>query len=117
MELTPAVVEQLVTRLFAAPDRGAATAMLSEHARHANHPEVVRVQVAVLKLSDGQPDRLRQMLTHAMNDYRDVLAWAEYPAQTVSPVTGLTAAQKTELIQADEGQYLAWLGAHIDDAS
>lgn len=117
MELTPAVVERLVTRLFAAPDRGAATAMLSEHARHGNHPEVVRVQVAVLKLSDGQPDRLRQMLTHAMNDYRDVLASAQYPAQTVSPVTGLTTAQKTELIQADEGQYLAWLRALIVDAS
>lgn len=117
MELTPAVVERLVTQLFAAPDRGAATAMLSAHARHANHAEVVRVQVAVLKLSDGQPDRLRQMLTHAMNDYRDVLAWAQYPAQTVSPVTGLTTAQKTELIVADKGQYLAWLRGHIDDAS
>lgn len=52
-----------------------------------------------------------------MNDYRDVLASAQYPAQTVSPVTGLTTAPKTELIQADEGQYLAWLRALIDDAS
>jgi hypothetical protein len=115
MELTPAFVQRLVVRLFAENDRVAATDMLAQHALHANHPEVVRVQVAVLKLSEGNTDALRRYLRDAMVDYRDVLAWAEYPAQMNSPVTGLTPEQKGALLRTDAGQYDVWLKTHRGD--
>ena len=37
-----------------------------------------RVQLAILKLSEGNEERLRQYVGVAKRDYRDVLFWAEY---------------------------------------
>ncbi|MAT97502.1 MAG: hypothetical protein CL608_10205 [Anaerolineaceae bacterium] len=47
----------------------------------------LRVQLAILKLSKGNVDRLREYVEVARTDYRDVLFWAETPEQTkvVSP--------------------------------
>ena len=38
-----------------------------------------RVQLAILKLSAGSEEKLREYLAVAKRDYRDVLFWAEYP--------------------------------------
>jgi len=38
-----------------------------------------RVQLAVVRLSEGSEPRLREFLAVAKRDYRDVLFWAEYP--------------------------------------
>src|SRR5438045_5438838 len=40
-----------------------------------------RVQLAILKLSDGNKDKLREFVAVAKRDYRDVLLWAEYPEE------------------------------------
>jgi hypothetical protein len=40
-----------------------------------------RVQLAVLKLSEGNIERLRHYIEAAETDYRDVLYWAEYSTQ------------------------------------
>ena len=40
-----------------------------------------RVQLAILKLSDGNEDKLREFVAVAKRDYRDVLFWAEYPEE------------------------------------
>ena len=40
-----------------------------------------RVQLAVLKLADGNEDKLRQFVAVAKQDYRDVLFWADNPEQ------------------------------------
>ena len=37
-----------------------------------------RVHIAILKLSEGNVDKLLQYVTAAKQDYRDVLYWAEY---------------------------------------
>jgi hypothetical protein len=114
VEITPALVPILIAKLFSESDQPAATALLAEHAAHANHPEVSRVQVATLKLSDGSIDKLREAIRSANFDYRDVLAWAEYPAQMQGPVTGLSKEQTTSLVSADHLQYDAWLRKHTD---
>ena len=116
-EITPSLVPVLTARLFAEHDRAEASAMLAEHAANAKHPEIVRVQVAALKLSDGAIDKLRQAIANANIDYRDVLAWAEYPAQMRGPVTGLSKDQTNSLVAADHVQYDEWLRAHVDDAT
>ena len=40
-----------------------------------------RVQLAVLKLSEGNEEKLREFIAVAKRDYRDVLFWAEYPEE------------------------------------
>lgn len=45
----------------------------------AHEPERERVQLAILKLSCGDADRLLATVQAANEDYRDVLWWAEYP--------------------------------------
>ena len=40
-----------------------------------------RVQLAILKLSDGNEEKLREFVTVAKHDYRDVLFWADNPEE------------------------------------
>ena len=40
-----------------------------------------RVQLAILKLSDGNEEKLREFVAVAKRDYRDVLFWAENPEE------------------------------------
>ena len=40
-----------------------------------------RVQLAILKLSDGDEEKLREFVAVAKRDYRDVLFWAENPEE------------------------------------
>ena len=40
-----------------------------------------RVQLAILKLSEGNEEKLREFVAVAKRDYRDVIFWAEYPEE------------------------------------
>ena len=40
-----------------------------------------RVQLAILKLSEGNEEKLREFVVVAKRDYRDVLFWAEHPEE------------------------------------
>jgi hypothetical protein len=40
-----------------------------------------RVQLAILKLSEGSEEKLREFFAVAKRDYRDVPFWAEYPEE------------------------------------
>ena len=40
------------------------------------------MQLAILKLSGGSEERLREFLAVAKRDYRDVLFWAENPEES-----------------------------------
>jgi hypothetical protein len=40
-----------------------------------------RVQLAILKLSEGNEEKLREFVAVAKRDYRDVLFWADNPAE------------------------------------
>ena len=73
-----------------------------------------RVQLAILKLSDGSVDRLTEAVEVALRDSRDVVAAAEYPEEgralwSLSP--SLTPEQRRELLRIrrrDRQQYLEW---------
>ena len=41
-----------------------------------------RVQVAILKISAGSEEKVREYVAVAKRDYRDVLFWAEYPEES-----------------------------------
>lgn len=74
----------MVRRLF--PDTSVAAVMqlLDRYGAEPGEPERERVQLAILKLSEGQRSRVQHYLEAAKRDYRDVLYWAENPAQRPS---------------------------------
>ena len=53
-----------------------------------------RVQLAILKLSEGNEEKLREFVAVAKRDYRDVLFWAENPEKA-----RLDAPEKRERIK------------------
>lgn len=72
-----------------------------------------RVQLAILKLSGGERDRLEELVGMAKRDYRDVLAYAEYPEEMRVGFVGvsqLPAEEVKAVRQRDREQYLRWLG-------
>lgn len=46
--------------------------------------EPERVRLAILKLSEGDPDRLCHFVDSAKADYRDVLYWTEHDGENPS---------------------------------
>ena len=112
MELTAALVETLVARLFTPEVRAEVSSVLAQYGTQTHEREEIRVRVAALKLSNGSSTRLRELIAHAKRDYRDVLAWAEYPEELRSPTWRLPAAEQARIRTADRAQYLAWLAEH-----
>jgi hypothetical protein len=69
-----------------------------------------RVQLAVLKLANGDFDALRQHTDVACSDYRDVLGAAEYPAYSRHGWrTPFERGERAKTFEADWNQYQAWL--------
>lgn len=107
MELTAALLEALVARLFPGVD-GEAARVLGQYGTRPHEREAIRVRVAALKLSDGSLEQLRELISHAKRDYRDVLAWAEYPEEMRRLTWRLPASEQIRIRTADRAQYLAW---------
>jgi|SRR5438105_7204548 len=53
--------------------------LLDTYGASSYEPEVARVQLAILKLSEGSEAKLREYVAVAKRDYRDALFWAEHP--------------------------------------
>jgi hypothetical protein len=70
--------------------------------------EPARVRLAILKLAGEQLQSVEKYTRYAREDYRTILAWAEYPRQTrlwVRP----DPEEKQKLIEADLAEYESWL--------
>jgi hypothetical protein len=101
---------QKLELLFPDPDqRASAEAELGRYGIGDHEPEAERVRLAVLKLAGDDLERLRSNVRAAKGDYRDVLAWAEYPAQIKADSWRLPDDERERLVQADLAQYHAWL--------
>lgn len=88
--------------------------MLGETGAEAWHREGERVRLAVLKLAGGRLEGVREALEVANRDYRDVIAWAEYPELMELGFVGVGELEEEavrELKERDAGQYEAWLRA------
>lgn len=115
MQLTPTVtaadVERVVRRDFP-PERVAEViAMLNEYGSEGWQRETDRVRLAVLKLAAGNMEKVRQGIETAKQDYRDVLAYAEYPGyMSRVPGTGTRPPDEVKrIVDADWKQYQDWL--------
>jgi hypothetical protein len=102
------LVKQVFYHLFSAhPDHGELWDSLHSCAEN----ESPRVQLAILKLSEGDPEKLLHYVQAARIDYRDVLAWAEYPEQLRSGKTRFNASldEYEAMLERDRRQYESWL--------
>src|ERR1700693_6266004 len=56
-------------------------ALLDTYGVESYERERERVQLAILKLSEGNEEKLREFVAVAKRDYRDVLFWADNPEE------------------------------------
>ena len=84
--------------------------ILAEYRSDTWHREMHRVHLAVLKLAASTLDALRQEIETAKCDYRDVLAYAEYPRYSREiGFDDVPASLKRDVIEDDWRQYESWL--------
>jgi hypothetical protein len=83
--VVPAVSARSVAALHACFPKSAwarVLALLDTYGVASHEREVARVQLAILKLSEGSEEKLREYIAVAKRDYRDALYWAEYPDES-----------------------------------
>jgi hypothetical protein len=81
------------------------TAILSDYSKESHHRDPLRVWMACLKLANGNMERLNHYVKNACVDYRDVLAWAEYPEY----LNARTPDEQSRAIENDWKQLQEWL--------
>ena len=92
-----------------------ASEILSSFGTGMHEREIGRVRLAALKLSNGSLPELERLIRAARQDYRDLLAWAEYPEQFKAAWTAampLSPEQQNEMrmiLKRDREQYEEWL--------
>ena len=96
-------------------ERGRVRSELQKFGAEAHEREAERVHLAILKLCEARTERVIELVAAAKRDYRDVLMWAEYPAEgqalwAVRPDLSNEERQRLEdLRRRDRQQYQDWL--------
>jgi hypothetical protein len=104
--MTPEKLVAKIRQVF--PD--AAHADIQRQLDEYDGPDRLRVQLAIVKLSDeDERDTPRHYLDAARKDYRDVLAWAEFPQQLRPDWFSLSVTERAKVTKADRQQYVRWL--------
>lgn len=107
-ELTKRDLQRILAREF--PDSGMseAEALLSGYGTEPGHCERTRVLIAAMKLAGGNLRSLADAVAMAVVDYRDVLAYAEYPSYAGLPHDA--PDDRRRAARADDWrQYQHWL--------
>src|SRR5437899_13025247 len=74
-------VVAVVQRTFPETFHSRVIELLDTYGGESYERERERVQLAILKLSEGNEEKLREFVAVAKRDYRDVLFWAENPEE------------------------------------
>lgn len=106
--MSATTVEKIFNQLFGSHHEAQS---LFEELVQLSDKEHTRVQLAVLKLSEGDAEKLKRFIDAARIDFRDVLAWAEYPQQLRTGATRFNTPQEEyeAILAADRQQYESWL--------
>jgi len=83
-------------RSFPESVRARVTEMLDTYGVECTSANAKRVQLAILKLSEGSEEKLREFVAWA-RDYRDVLFWAEHPDEARLDTHGKTGTNKKDV--------------------
>lgn len=111
-QVTANDVAMVVRRDFAEEQFAVVMAVLNEYGVEKWERGKSRVQLAALKLANDDPEALKRHITQAKQDYRNVLAAAEYPEYSknrMSHVRELPAKEQQRIIDGDWEQYETWL--------
>jgi hypothetical protein len=109
-DVTEEDVKRIALRDFGDAQVALALSILEEFGKQAWNRPSPRVRLAILKLADGEPDRLLDETQRAIQDYRDVLSWAEYPKYSREIGFGeVPEAAEQAVIDDDWRQYHDWL--------
>ncbi|MEM8954706.1 MAG: hypothetical protein AAGD22_11185 [Verrucomicrobiota bacterium] len=103
-------VERIAVRDFPEHQVSKVLQTLSAFGLEVHHREIERVHLDILKLANGNFDRLVLETENACGDYRDTMLAAEYPnyAKKMFRVDTLSADQRRGIVNADRHQYNAW---------
>jgi hypothetical protein len=82
--------------------------ILQDYGREMHEREPERVRLAILKLAGAELRSVEKYTGYAREDYRNILAWAEYPRQAQQWVMP-DAVEKQKMIEADLAEYENWL--------
>jgi hypothetical protein len=109
--VSPNDVERIVRWDFREEQFATVMVLLNEYGVEKWHRERSRVQLAILKMARGSLETLRSYVDVAKQDYRDVLAAAEYPDYSKKGfrVRELLGEEQRRIIDADWMQYETWL--------
>ena len=102
-KVSGADVERVIERDFPFEQRSVVRSLFDEYPRQSP-----RVRLAVLKLAAGDIAKLREWLSVARIDFRDVLAPAESPGYRFG-ARDLSREEQQRIIDSDWKQYQAWL--------
>jgi len=109
-------VNRKIDAMWADPDeRTRVLTELQKFGTEAYEREAERVRLAILKLCEARTERVIELVAMAKRDYRDVLMWAEYPAEgqalwTVRPdLSSEERLRLEDLRRRDRQQYQDWL--------
>ena len=102
--VTAADVDRIVARDFPPGQRDEVHRLLATLGANAKP----RLQLAILKLARGELARVVSHLAMAKRDWRDVLMWAEYPADAKLS-WNIPPEAHHDAYKSDWEQYQAWL--------
>ena len=108
-EVSKADVLRIVERDFAR-DQSVVAGLLERYA--AIDSKAARVHLAILKLSQGNLDKVREYVEVAKQDWRDVICAAEYPrywAMGMHAASQIGSNEREQLQGEDFRDYQAWL--------
>jgi hypothetical protein len=112
VRITRSKVLEKITQYWPDVDPQEVMNFLDEYGVESHEQERARVQLAILKLSEGERARLEELVGIAKREFRDVLAYAEYPEEMSIGFIGVRQLSSTEvkaLRDRDKEQYLQWL--------
>jgi len=105
-----AILARKLAQLYPEPrERQQVDALLATYGSEGDQREPLRVRLAVIKLAGADFALLTHYVEVACQDYRDVLAWAEYPEQMRCHDLAQPREQREQQIAADLAQYREWL--------
>lgn len=108
IQYTRELVLKKVRETFPDIDETLIFSLLDLYGMTSYEQERERVQLAILKLSEGDLKKLERNLDVAKQDFRDALSWAEYPAEGQLGF-GADWQKLAAAREQDKKQYLEWL--------
>lgn len=108
-------VERIAIRGFGSVRLSRVLDILQEYGKQDwNRPGSARVRLAILKLANGDLSALIETTKRAIEDFRDVIALAEYPRYSAEVRFDASRPDfRREVIEDDWRQYCEWLDGRL----